>query len=44
MNLQHHRIAERCQALKLDRMAAEWPAVAAEAARTDASKIGRAHV
>jgi DNA replication protein DnaC len=37
MNLQHSRIAERCEALKLQRMAAEWPAVAAEAARTEAS-------
>ena len=34
MNLQHNRIAERCQVLKLDRMAVEWPAVAADAART----------
>ena len=32
MNLQHSRIAERCEALKLQRMAVEWPAVAAEAA------------
>ena len=37
MNLQHSRIAERCEALKLQRMAAEWPAVAAEAAKKDAS-------
>lgn len=37
MNLQHNRIAERCQVLKLDRMAVEWPAVAADAARTDST-------
>ena len=37
MNLQHSRIAERCEALKLQRMAVEWPAVAAEAAKKDAS-------
>jgi DNA replication protein DnaC len=37
VNLQHSRIAERCEALKLQRVAAEWPAMAAEAAKSDAS-------
>ncbi|WP_440866033.1 hypothetical protein [Symbiopectobacterium purcellii] len=28
MNLQHDRIAALCEQLKLDRLPAEWPAVA----------------
>lgn len=37
MNLQHERIAELCAVLKLDRARSEWPAVAQEVARHDAT-------
>ena len=37
MNLQHERIAALCAQLKLDRIAAEWPALAQDAARDEAS-------
>lgn len=37
MNLQSERIAALCRELKLHCVAAEWPAVAQEAARTEAS-------
>lgn len=37
MNLQLERIGSLCGQLKLDRMAAEWPGVAQEAARDNAS-------
>jgi DNA replication protein DnaC len=37
MNLQHERIAAMCAELKLHRMSTDWPAIAQEAARTEAS-------
>lgn len=37
MNLQHERIAALCTELKLHRIAAEWPGLADEAARSEAS-------
>lgn len=37
MSLQHERITELCVQLKLARLAAEWPALAQDAARDDAS-------
>lgn len=37
MSLQHARIAELCQSLRLERVATDWPALAAGAATTDAS-------
>ena len=37
MNLQHERIAAMCTKLKLDRVAAEWPPLAQQAAREEAS-------
>lgn len=37
MNLQHQRIAELCQQLKLARLDAQWPALAQDAAREEAS-------
>ena len=37
MNLQHDRIAALCGALKLDRIAHDWPPIAQDAARTEAS-------
>lgn len=32
MNLQHERIAEMCSKLKLERIGAEWPPLAQQAA------------
>jgi DNA replication protein DnaC len=37
MNLQHERIATLCAQLKLYRMASEWPPIAQDAARNEAS-------
>lgn len=37
MNLQHQRIAEMCEQLKFARLAGEWPALAQDAARDEAS-------
>lgn len=37
MNLQHGRIEQLCDVLKLDRIASEWPAIAQHCAREDAS-------
>jgi hypothetical protein len=37
MNLQHDRIAALCSELKLYRLSGDWPAIAQEAARTEAS-------
>ena len=37
MNLQHERIAAMCAKLKLERIAAEWPPLAQQAARDEAS-------
>jgi DNA replication protein DnaC len=37
MNLQHDRIAAMCIKLKLDRIASEWPPLAQQAARDEAS-------
>ena len=37
MNQQHDRIVALCEQLKLDRLGAEWPALAQEAANNDAS-------
>lgn len=37
MNLQHDRISQLCNVLHLDRIGSEWPAVAQEVARQDAS-------
>ena len=37
MSLQHERIAGQCEQLKFTRLAAQWPALAQEAARTEAS-------
>lgn len=37
MNLQHARITELCQALKLDRIGADWPHMAQQAASREAS-------
>jgi DNA replication protein DnaC len=37
MNLQHERISQLCEMLKLDQARSEWPAVAQEVAREDAS-------
>lgn len=37
MSLQHERIAALCEQLKLVRLASDWPALAQEAARTEAS-------
>ena len=37
MNLQHARITELCQALKLDRIGADWPHMAQQAASRETS-------
>jgi DNA replication protein DnaC len=37
MSLQHDRIAELCEQLKLSRLGAQWPALAQDAARSEAS-------
>ncbi|WP_234813394.1 ATP-binding protein, partial [Xanthomonas citri] len=37
MGLQHARIAELCEQLKLVRLGNDWPALAQDAARDDAS-------
>ncbi|MGV3347123.1 IS21-like element helper ATPase IstB [Bordetella sp. LUAb4] len=37
MNLQHSRIEQLCDVLKLDRISSEWPAIAQHCAREDAS-------
>ncbi|MCZ4317341.1 IS21-like element helper ATPase IstB [Comamonadaceae bacterium G21597-S1] len=37
MNLQHDRIANMCEQFKFNRLASQWPALAQEAARTEAS-------
>ena len=37
MSLQHERIGELCEQLKFSRLASQWPALAQEAARTEAS-------
>jgi DNA replication protein DnaC len=37
MSLQHDRIAELCEQLKLSRLVAQWPALAQDAARSEAS-------
>jgi DNA replication protein DnaC len=37
MSLQHDRIGELCEELKFSRLASQWPALAQEAARTEAS-------
>src|SRR5690606_38453461 len=37
MNLQHNRIEQLCDVLKLDRISSEWPAIAQQCAREDAS-------
>lgn len=37
MGLQHYRIAELCNQLKLVRLAGDWPALAQDAARDGAS-------
>lgn len=37
MNLQHARITELCQALKLDRIGADWPHMAQQAASSETS-------
>src|SRR5213078_2075781 len=37
MNLQHERIAALCSDLKLYRIASDWPPMARDAARTEAS-------
>lgn len=37
MNMQHQRIAEMCDQLKFARLASEWPALAQDAARDEAS-------
>ena len=37
MNLQQQRIAELCEQLKMACLAAEWPALAQQAAREEAS-------
>jgi len=37
MNLQHERIARLCEQLKFARLGSEWPALAQEAARDEAS-------
>lgn len=37
MNLQHSRIEQLCDVLKLERIASEWPAIAQQCAREDAS-------
>jgi DNA replication protein DnaC len=37
MNLQHERIARLCEQLKFARLGSEWPALAQEAARNEAS-------
>jgi len=37
MTTQHDRIAEMCEQLKLVRLSTEWPALAQDAAKTDAS-------
>ena len=37
MNLQHQRTAAMCEQLKTARLAAEWPALAQQAARDEAS-------
>lgn len=37
MNLQHNRIEQLCDVLKLDRAGSEWPAIAQQCAREDAS-------
>jgi DNA replication protein DnaC len=37
MNLRHDRIAELCEQMKFARVATEWPAIAQQAAQTEAS-------
>lgn len=37
MNLQHQRIAQMCEQLKFARLASDWPALAQDAARDEAS-------
>lgn len=37
MNLQHNRIEQLSDVLKLERIASEWPAIAQQCAREDAS-------
>ena len=37
MSLQHDRIAEMCEQLKLARLATDWPSLAQDAARDGAS-------
>ena len=37
-SLQHARIAELCEQLKLDRLASEWPALAHDAAHKESAK------
>ena len=37
MNLQHDRIAALCEQMKFARVASEWPAIAQQAAETEAS-------
>lgn len=37
MNLQHDRIAELCEQMKFARVATEWPAIAQQAAESEAS-------
>ena len=37
MSLQHDRIAEMCEQLKLVRLATDWPSLAQDAARDGAS-------
>ncbi len=37
MNLQHNRIEQFCDALKLERIGSEWPAIAQQCAREDVS-------
>jgi hypothetical protein len=40
MNLQHQRIAELCEQLKLAGLGTQWPALAQDAAR-DEAKLGK---
>ena len=37
MNLQYNRIEQLCDVLKLERIGSEWPAIAQQCAREDAS-------
>jgi len=37
MNLQHNRIEQLCDVLKLDRISSEWPAIAQQCAREEAT-------